>query len=333
MSGPDDWGRFGVNPGATGGSRMPEVEAAVRFPEGDAVPPELLALAERTTAPQLTAAALARRFGPRSTWVPAAGQLWRAVREDVTALVLLLAVQAESVTAAPVTVEPGEADDTVVLNGTALGVPATVWAGLRRPLPVSVLDRPVDDVGTDVVRRVVSQAAAGGGAPVTEFADVRAELEDDLAILAEDPAGTAAAAAPAGVEAAPEMDVNALDSAALDEAAARLAVPLPVVLDLIDGKRPPTSIEADVLREVLGALPESTPPPVGLVVELAQPRWRGLVRQHTRRGDLTESTARSRLAYEVAAMAARQTGGQEPSWAGRIRRWAEAHQLDPDTDT
>jgi hypothetical protein len=314
---------------------MREKEPAVTFPESSSVPPELLALAESTAAPQLTDRALDYRFGRRSTWIPAAGQLWRAVREDVTALVLLLAVHAETVTAAPVTFEASEADaDTLGLDGTALGVPITVWIDLRRLLPLSVLDRPVDDLGVDVVHRAVQQSDDGGGTPDSELAaaDVRAELEDDLAILAEAPTGIAPAPAPAEAEAVAGIDLDALDPAALDEAAARLAVPLPVLLDLIDGKRPPTPAEAEVLQEVLGAAPTANPPPVALVVELAQPRWRGLVRQHRRRGHPTEDTARRAVAYEVAAVAARQTGGQEPSWPDRIRRWAQAHQLDPDAD-
>ncbi|RBY81691.1 hypothetical protein DQ238_06610 [Geodermatophilus sp. TF02-6] len=307
--------------------------------ESGAVPQELLALAEKAAAPQLRETALDRRFGPRSSWVPAAGQLWRAVREDVTALVVLIAVDVESVTVVPASVDSGGAaadTDTVVLDGTVLGVPVTVWAGLRRALPASVLDRPVDDLGAAVLSRIADRAPAAEPASTAPLVDdVRAELADDLDLLAEPaveavPVPADAGDAPAGAPAA--IDLDAVDPADLDEAAARLGVPLPVVLDLIDGKRPPTPAEADVLRQVLGAAPKAAPPPLALVVELAQPRWRSLVRQHRRRRGLTEAAARTALAFDIGAMAARQTGEREPSWSDRIRLWAQGEQLNPDAD-
>lgn len=326
---PDESDRFGVNPGAATGPHMPQEEVAVMSTESGAVPQELLAMAKAAAAPQLTGAALDRRFGPRSTWLPAAGQMWRAVREDVTALVVLLAVDAESATVVPVTVDPSDTADTVVLEDTVLGVPVTVWVGLTRTVPVSVLDRPVDNLGVDVLTRLAERGAVGPPGAALLVHDVRAELDDDLTLLDATPPATASAPVPADT---PGIDLDALGPAALEEAAARLAAPLPVVLDLVDGKRPPTSAEAEVLREVLGAAPEVTPPPAGLVLELSQPRWRGLVRQHRHRGGPTEDAARRALAYDIQAMAARQTGGAEPSWPDRIRRWAEAHQLDPDAD-
>jgi hypothetical protein len=315
------------------------VEATVMPAESGAAPQELLALAEKAGAPQLKETALNRRFGPRSSWVPAAGQLWRAVREDVTALVVLIAVDVESVTAVPASVDSGdeEADaDALVLDDTVLGVPVTVWAGLRRALPVSVLDRPLDDLGAAVLSRIADRASAAETAsPALLVDDVRLELADDLELLAEPAVDTAAVPADAddGPSRAPAaIDLDAVNPEDLDEAAARLEVPLPVVLDLIDGKRPLTPAEAAVLREVLGGAPEAAPPPLALVVELAQPRWRSLVRQHRRRRGLTEAAARTALAYDIGAMAARQTGEREPSWSDRIRLWAQGEQLDPDAD-
>ena len=303
-----------------------------------AVPQELLALAQKAAAPQLRETVLKRRFGPRSSWVPAAGQLWRAVVEDVTALVVLTAVDLESVTVVPVSVGGGgkEADDMLVLDGTVLGVPVTVWAGLRRMLPVSVLDRPVDDLGAAVLSRIADRSPAAADTRAALLADdVRAELVDDLDLMAEravNPVSAAATAGGAATGTPAGIDLDAVDPADLDEAAARLGVPLPVVLDLIDGKRPPTPTEADVLRELLGGAPEAAPPPQALVVELAQPRWRNLVRHHRRSRGLSEAAARTALAYDIGAMAARQTGEHEPSWPDRIRLWAQGEQLDPDAD-
>jgi len=284
----------------------------------------------------MSAAALKRRFGPRSAWVPASGQIWRAVHEDRTALLLLVAVEAGAVTAMPVTVDRIESIDTLVLEGTTFGVLVTVWAGLRCGLPMSVLDRPVDDVAADLVgqaQRVAAVDADALSGVATAVLEVRAELEDDLAVFAEARAEDAPQVSGAGrAEAGPGIDFNALDPAALDEAATRLNVPLAETLDLLDGKRPLTSAEAEVFRAVLGATPVVAPPPAGLLVELTYPRWRGLVREHGRHRGLTEANARSMLAYEVYAMAARQTGERGPSWPQRIRLWAETHQLDPDEE-
>lgn len=306
--------------------------------ETGGVPQHLIALAQQAAAPQLTEAALGRRFGPRSTWRPAPGQVWRALRDDIGVLVLLLAVDADSVTAVPVTVESITGSDAVLIEAeaTSLGVAATVWPGLRRELPASVLDRPVDDLGTAIMRRVTNQETRPAKTPGDDrqsrmdpaAPEARAALEDDLAAMVEVSA-VKAEATDANVTG---IDIDELTSEALDEVAIRLGVPLPSVLDLIDGKRAPAPVEVAVMREVLGAAPITTPPPPGLIREFNQPRWRGLVRQRRQRDKLTDSAARLALAYEVTAMAARQTGEQEPSWPDRIRRWADAHQLDPDAD-
>lgn len=314
----------------------------MRSVEHGKVPPQLLAQAQRSAAPHLTDAALADRFGPRSSWEPAAGQVWRAARYDTTALVLLVAVDAEMVTAAPITIDftdisTGAAADVVMMEGSASGVSLSVWAALRRPLGVAMLDRPVDDVGAGVVTEVLQvppgDLPAGGTALTDEWADVRAELLDDLAELA-GPAvpetGSAVEPTQASRVKAPEIDLATVDPAALEEAVDRLGEPLPVLLDLIDGKRPPTPGQAEVLRAVLGAAPAAADPPMGLVIELSQPRWRGLVCVHRRRDGVSEDAARNDLAYQVMAMAARQTGDAQPAWSDRIRRWAQAHRLDPD---
>lgn len=303
--------------------------------DSGALPRKLLALAEKSAAPHLTEKALNSRLGPRSSWVPAAGQLWRAVHEDVTALVVLLTVEPESVTVVPVTTNgrAGQADaDALVLDGTILGVPVTVWAELRRTLPMSVLDRPIDDLGANLLNRVTPQ----GAATVTPLSavlldDVTAELADELELLAE-AAAEPAAVSVGGGDSPSAMTLDALDAAALDEAAARLGATLPAILDLVDGKRLLTPTEAAVFHELFGTAPQTAPPPHALIVELNQPRWRGLVYQYRRRHGLTEPAARASLSYDVGRMAARQTGQREPFWSDRIRLWAQAERLDPDID-
>jgi hypothetical protein len=333
---PDDRSRFGVNPSAATRPHLAqEKEAAVISTESGAVPQRLLDMAKLAAAPQLTETALDQQFGPRSSWVPAAGQLWRAVREDVTALIVVLAVDAKSVTVAPATVEPqgpGTESDAVVLSETVLGVPVTVWAGLRRSLPVNVLDRPIDNLDADVVSRIAQFAStAVTGSAALRGDDVRAELADDLDLLAESSADAdPAASAEASADAPTGIDLAAVEPDDLNAVASRLGVGLPVVFELIDGKRPATPEQARVFKEVFGGLPTAEPLPTGLVLELRQPRWRGLVRKRSDRDQISEEAARDALTQDVFTLAARQTGEQEPYWPDRIRRWAEGHGLDPD---
>lgn len=304
--------------------------------ESGAVPQRLLGLAKQAAASQLTESALDKRFGPRSSWVPEVGQLWRAVRQDVSALVVVLAVEVESVLVVPATVQPqepgGTERDAVVLSGTVLGVPLTVWTGLRRSLPVNVLDRPIDNLDANVVRRIAQAASkAVTGSAALGVDDVRVEAADDLNLLAEPSADAHPAASPeAFADPLTGIDLAAVEPDDLDAVASRLGVGLPVVFDLIDGKRPATPEQARLFKEVLGGLPAARPLPTGLILELRQPRWRGLVRKRSDRDQISEEAARGALTQDVSALAARQTGETEPYWPDRIRRWAEGHNLDPD---
>ena len=302
----------------------------------DGAPQEFVALARQVAAPQLTEAALRLRFGPRSSWAPVPGQVWRVTRGDVGLLVLLLGVGAGSVDAAPISADSVDAADTLPIEGgsTDLGVPVTVWPGLRREFSIGVLDRPVAELTAAVVVRVVGWPARSGE-PVPEVArrsdpavsEARAILEDDLAAV-DDMVGEDVE--PLDPEMTGGIDFENLPPEALDEAVERLGVPLPVLLDMIDGKRISTPAQAMIMREVLGWSPAAAALPPGLVTELHQPRWRGLARQRGRRDRITEEAARTALAYDVTAMAARQTGEQEPSWPDRVRRWTESQRLDPD---
>ena len=134
-----------------------------------------------------------------------------------------------------------------------------------------VLDRPVDEFGADLVRWAVEGGPVPDGcrvgmAPLRGLGadeEVWAELDDDMAALAEAPAW-AAAAVPTVATPRPQPT-----SAQLKELEKRLSLPLPAVLDLVDGKRPPMADEAVATRDVLGmAPPPVAPPPPGLVVEL-----------------------------------------------------------------
>jgi hypothetical protein len=102
---------------------------------------------------------------------------------------------------------------------------------------------------------------------------------------------------------------------------------LPVVLDLVDGKRQPNLEEAAALLDILGVTPEVTPPPAELVIEMYQPRWKLTILDLARRRDLDEAAARMAMANGAFALAARQTGEQTPDWRERLARWADAEGL------
>lgn len=300
--------------------------------EGDAGLRRLLAMAEDAAAPSLTAEALDQRFGQRSSWAPLRGQIWRAVRDDVTALVVLVEVDQDQATVVPITIDtPTGEFGAVEIRDTAFGVPIAAWPHLRLGLPVRALDRPVDQVPPNALLGIVGLASSTGSGVSTESRDERvAELVDDLAFLAVSKV-EASTAATAGAE-TERIDIDSLDSGMFDEAARRLGVSMPAILDLIDGKQPPTPEQAAILRQVFGAAPTAISLPSLLISDLSQPRWRALVRRRRDHDRTSEDAARSALAYDIYAMAARQTGEQEPAWHDRILRWAQMHDLDPDVE-
>ena len=100
---------------------------------------------------------------------------------------------------------------------------------------------------------------------------------------------------------------------------ARLGVGLPVVLDLVDGKREPSPEEAAALRDIVGVTPEVTPPPAELVIEMYHPRWKTTVLDLARRRDMNEAAARAAMANGAFALAARQTGDADPGLARAAR--------------
>ena len=296
---------------------------------------KLPGLAHKAAQPQLTEPALHERFGVPDRWPLRPGAVWRARWDDVALLVLLVGnPTATTVTATPVTFDDtgADADTLLVTAPAARGVPLTVWRTLRRDLPLAVLDRPVDELAPAVVAWTTGGPApddAQLGGPtlpsVASRSPVRADLGDDLdALIAAVPALTPTPPRPAAAGTRKRVSPSDEQFAAL---MARLGVMLPVVLDLVDGKRQPNPQEAAALLDILGATPEVTPPPAELVIEMYQPRWKVTVLDLARRRDLDEAAARMAMANGAFALAARQTGEQTPDWRERLARWADAEGL------
>jgi hypothetical protein len=241
---------------------------------------------------------------------------------------------ATTVTATPVTFDDtgADADALLVTAPAARRLPLTVWRTLRRDLPLALLDRPVDELAPAVVAWT-----AGGPAPddaqlggptlpsAASRSPVRADIEDDLdALIAAVPALTPALDRTAAAEAPKRVSPSEEQFAAL---MARLGVGLPLVLDLIDGKRQPSPEQAAALLDIVGVTPEVAPPPAELVIEMYHPRWKVTVLDLAHRRDVGEAAARIAMANGAFALAARQTGEQTPDWRERLARWADAQGL------
>lgn len=296
---------------------------------------ELIGLAHKAAQPQLTELALRERFGVPDHWPLRPGAVWRARWDDVALLVLLVGnPTATTVTAMPVTFDDTGADtDTLLVTAPAArGVSLTVWRTLRRDLPLAVLDRPVDELAPAVVAWTTGGPApddAQLGGPtlpsVASRSPVRADLGDDLdALIA---AVTALTSAPSRAAAAGTRKRVSPSDEQFAALMARLGVGLPVVLDLVDGKRQPSPEEAAALLDIVGVTPEVAPPPAELVIEMYHPRWKVTVLDLARRRDLDEAAARMAMANGAFALAARQTGEQTPDWRERLARWADAEGL------
>ena len=296
---------------------------------------ELIGLAHAAVQPQLTELALRERFGRSDGWPLRAGAVWRARWDDVALLVLLVGnPMATTVAVTPVTFDDtgADADTLLVAFPSGRGAALAVWRTLRRDLPLALLDRPVGELPLAVIAWAAGGPVpddarlAGPALPSVVFrSPVRADLEDDLdGLIAAVPALTPVASRRAVTGARKRVLPSEEQFAVL---MARLGVSLPVVLDLVDGKREPSPEEAAALRDIIGITPEVTPPPAELVIEMYHPRWKATVLDLAGRRDMKEAAARAVMASEAFALAARQTGDQIPDWRERLARWADAEGL------
>ncbi len=261
--------------------------------------------------------------------------MWRARWDDVALLVLLVG----NPTATTVAVTPVTFDDTGAGADTLLvafpggrGATLAVWRTLRRDLPLALLDRPVGELPLAVIAWTAGgpipddTRLAAPALPSAAFrSPVRADLEDDLdgliaAVPALAPVSSRRTTSGARKRVLPSEEQFAV-------LMARLGVSLPVVLDLVDGKRELSPEEAAALRDIVGITPEVTPPPAELVIEMYHPRWKATVLDLARRRAIKEAAARAVMASEAFALAARQTGDQSPDWRERLARWADAEGL------
>ncbi|MFB9905367.1 hypothetical protein [Allokutzneria oryzae] len=297
------------------------------------MPQRFLALLEQAQGPD-------ERFGDVADAVIEPGQLWRARWDEDRALVLVLSVEDRDVIAAPVTLDPPAEDDLcLVVDGarTVFGVPATLWAGLTGPIPIRVLDRPVDAWEQDVVHwaatavptpsDVVPPGTRRGTAVTSALepaADVRAELEDTLERLRLAPALPVVKPGDAPITLASLLGkgpkIELLRSA--------LGLPQHEVMKLLSGTRPLTPDLAAVVAAETGLSTEDVTKavlalPHELVAEVEHPRWRPTWTELAERDGTDEATARLTASYGTFALAGRQTGGATPDWHRRLRQFLQ----------
>jgi len=271
----------------------------------------------------------------RTAWIglpgdPSAGEIWRARWEDTALLVVLVDVTRTTVVAAPVTVEPELATTAAAVlppEGSTLDLALAVWDELAAQLPTAVLDRHLGALAAHwaqlSVEEALSRLSASRGRPPLGANDPcveeQARLEDALEVLAH------ATWVPKGTGTLGQLlsDLGVTS----DQLRALPGVQPAQVLGLRRGMRPLTAPQVDALVTLT-----STPAnvwwaanpalPAGLVELLDQPQTRARVTRLAAHDGCSEIEERRAVAYDVLALAARQTGerGAE-DWSGRLAHY------------
>ncbi|WP_329343830.1 hypothetical protein OG252_45720 [Streptomyces sp. NBC_01352] len=263
---------------------------------------------------------------------PEPGQIWRAVWEHAIQLLVITAVDDDTVHAVPVSLERYADAHTLLLPAEAstLEQPLALWCGLKQSLPWYVLDRQVSQLTMplpaslhpDLPHTTPLGARWGSNAPSPTAADAeyRGALADTLARL------SAARWVPEGSGALPQL--LGQRGVTAQQLGSQLQLPPAQALPVWRGQCPLTADQAEKLAlllglhadEVLAANP-SLPPAV--VHELNRPLRRKQVRALAVRHLESEHQARLRAAYGIFTLAARQHDRTNTDWAARADRYFE----------
>lgn len=264
---------------------------------------------------------------------PEPGQIWRAVWERTIQLVVITAVDDDTVHAIPVSLERYADTDTLLLpaGASTLEQPLALWWGLRLPLPWYVLDRQVSQLtvplpastGPALPHEVPPGATWGSTAPrpAAAAAEYRGVLADSLAEL------SGAHWAPQGSGTLPELLQRR--GITIKQLASHLHLQPPQALAVWRGQSPLTPEQAETLAAALGlgadeVLAANPALPALVIHELSRPSRRPQVRALATRTATSELDARRRAAFGIYALAARQEGSTA-DWGARADRYFELH--------
>lgn len=253
---------------------------------------------------------------------PEAGQLWRAVWQHFTCLVVTLEpARDRKVAVAPATVDDA-GDDRTVMAETSAGFSPLVWAGLSAGIKLFTLEHRIADLTPESLAAVLDAVAGKAPprwAPIEDVLDdralIRAELIDGLQALVD-----AEWLRPLAHPISPPI-ASASTVPAPSQVARILGITPGDARRLLQGLREPTPAEAERLTALLGA-----PPSMGaafdedLIVDMDSPEFRPMILHRAdqdRAGD--EAAARRALAGEMMAMAARQRGPGRRNWKALLR--------------
>lgn len=248
---------------------------------------------------------------------PTAGQIWRARWGSVAQVVLLAASEGDDFQMVPLTPDVNLVDDSAVVlpeATTPLGFAAAGWVGLRRRVPIRVLDVLLGSVDDAVLHEIVS--GRGAGASISSAVDERAQVRDAIARRLSDLAD-ATWLPEAIVNLEEEFHQRGLRPASV---AREIGVEPGDIIDLIRGDRAPSPEVAQRLAGLLKVDPTTlTAVPVDgdLVKVLDLPKFRRRLAEKGRlQGVVDEVAWRYRVATQELATAARTTGPTDG-----VRRW------------
>lgn len=254
-----------------------------------------------------------------------AGQIWRAciVGTSVTVLILsdFTAGAGDVVVATPGEAPPAESRIEHERVATEVFRSLTLWPTVRGTLHHRTLDVMIEHSATSTALaqhlRSAPLVVSLDDDPLDPGAELLAELRDDLAHLQ---------AAPAVPRRTADTGRRALllpgtAREQLEQLIEHLGVNQHEAMELHRGRRTLTAEQARALETAIGlesgTLPSSAGTDPDLAIEIEHPRWREAARRRAARTGQDEVTARTNLAAEAYALAAREST-KDPDWQQRI---------------
>lgn len=254
-----------------------------------------------------------------------AGQIWRA-RVDGTSVTVLIVSQFTAGAGEVIVATPGEApaaDSAIEHQRLATDVfrSLTLWPTVRGTLHHRTLDVMVEHSATSTALaeqlRSTPRVLTLDDDPLDPGAELLAELRDDLARLQAAPAVPVRAADP--VRLAMMLPGTAREQ--LEQLIKHLGVNQHEAMEMHRGRRTLTAEQARALEAAIGLGPGTLPSSGGIAADLAleieHPRWRDVARRRAARTGQAEVAARTSLAAEAYALAAREST-KDPDWQQRI---------------